>query len=170
MTGGFSCANCLHSRRYIVENKEGEEFEHFSCSAESIAIEDCIELQELPNGEGDSSKCARCRWGYTLTPDQTKCKIIQFPNCLQSTIKIENDREIEQCDICYKGYFILDGQCQKIESDIKIKNCSLYVRDPDDGEVTCFLCEDGYFESQKSKVCEKDSLRTKCVEGEQDPG
>lgn len=76
VTGGFSCSSCLHSKRYIVDNKEGEEFLHFSCSKDKISIEDCIELQELPNGEGDASKCARCRWGYTLTPDQTKCKVI----------------------------------------------------------------------------------------------
>lgn len=167
LTGGFSCSNCQHSRRVIVPNQEGETFQHFSCSTEKIQIEDCVELDELPSGESDPTKCVKCRWGYTLTSDQSKCKVIQFPDCLQSIFITEEGKEIEQCEICYKGYLVQDGACKKVDSDIKIQNCNLYARDPIDGEIFCFLCADGYYESQNSKQCVKDAEKAKCVEGQQ---
>lgn len=69
LVGGYSCSSCKLSKRVIVPNKEGEQFEHFSCSSEKIAIEDCTELAQLPSGESDASKCVNCRWGYMLTTD-----------------------------------------------------------------------------------------------------
>lgn len=90
----------------------------------------------------DSDRCATCKPGHLLTPDQT-CQpfpVTAIPFCSQYLNNVT-------CSLCSQGYYLAqNGSCVAVT---QIANCALYSPTTNNN---CLQCSDGFYSTGSSCV------------------
>ena len=78
-------------------------------------------------------RCFRCKKGFGLNSDSTKCEKITVLNCLETKVG-----DLSYCKYCAKGYDAKLGKCAIVAGAVAKEGCYSYA----DG--VCAACDDFY--------------------------
>lgn len=158
------CINVANCRWFSEDGKCGncDLYHNFDTNGKCV-IDSCQSYDE-------NRKCYLCYPGYTLNNDR-QCEKINIKNC--AYLKAGNNNECEECftffklenGVCkLKNDNYIEG-CESENADGTCKECNQYYN-LNNGKCTfnnkceesdqfewCFVCEDGYYLSDRSYKC-----------------